>query len=560
MARTRGFGGGAGVGVGSASVAANVVETVAAAETVVLWVTTSGSDSTGDGSVAKPYRTVVHANDTISKFLGKRSVVVDATGITETMPDGYTLPSLVSSSTYSFPEEPTTPAFSFNLSYTLRATPTVLLTPTVSSWADRGKGLQTLTVTDTMTVNAFKGKTLLSSTGAYAAIRSNGVHTLVLATTTPMSGTLTVVQDSCVLTSAGDGPAFAVQCDHDVAFQGIQFVNTGFGALTIRQCHAFYALACDIGSLEVNKASDGSLSGCYVRPGAQTYFVESCTINADNSFLDNCGSWRHYGSGGGQKSSWTACVFDGFPVGHVGGATENAFALANCEVVNSSSSAVAVAGGGCTIADCLIDAATADGILLTNNADVDISGSVTGTNGGVGIRGLKGHATISSGVLVTGAGGDMVVGNNAARSYTHFRGTAPIGSEVDFGPQFGTGASITEGSHAGASIPAASQVLTINTRTASYTLVLADGTDTYVQMNVASANNLTVPPNSSVAFRIGTQIPGRQIGAGQTTIVAGAGVTITTPETLLLRKQNSSFTLIKTGTNTWDLAGDLQGA
>ena len=45
-------------------------------------------------------------------------------------------------------------------------------------------------------------------------------------------------------------------------------------------------------------------------------------------------------------------------------------------------------------------------------------------------------------------------------------------------------------------------------------------------MNVATANTLTVPPNSSVPFQVGTQVAVRQYGAGVTTLTAGAGVTI----------------------------------
>lgn len=102
-----------------------------------------------------------------------------------------------------------------------------------------------------------------------------------------------------------------------------------------------------------------------------------------------------------------------------------------------------------------------------------------------------------------------------------------------------------------------SPYLTINAQTASYTLVLADGTSTtptVVQMNVAGANNLTVPPNGTVAIPIGASILIRQIGAGLTTIVQGAGVTVTpTSGSLNLAGQNFSGLLIKTGTNTWTL-------
>jgi len=95
-----------------------------------------------------------------------------------------------------------------------------------------------------------------------------------------------------------------------------------------------------------------------------------------------------------------------------------------------------------------------------------------------------------------------------------------------------------------------------NAQTASYTLVLADKAKV-VEMNVESANNLTVPLNSSVAFPVGTQIHIVQIGSGQTTVVATSGVTINTATTLKLRAQWSAATLIKRSTDTWVLVGDL---
>ena len=64
-----------------------------------------------------------------------------------------------------------------------------------------------------------------------------------------------------------------------------------------------------------------------------------------------------------------------------------------------------------------------------------------------------------------------------------------------------------------------------NEKTGSYTLALGDAQGV-VEMNVASANTLTVPPNSSVAYPVGTSILVVQTGAGQTTIAAGAGVTV----------------------------------
>lgn len=98
---------------------------------------------------------------------------------------------------------------------------------------------------------------------------------------------------------------------------------------------------------------------------------------------------------------------------------------------------------------------------------------------------------------------------------------------------------------------------TLNAQTASYTLVLGDAGKT-ITMSVASANNLTVPPNSSVAFATGTMINVIQIGAGQTTLVAGAGVTVNSKSgNLKITGQYSGVSLYKRDTNTWVAVGDL---
>jgi hypothetical protein len=97
-----------------------------------------------------------------------------------------------------------------------------------------------------------------------------------------------------------------------------------------------------------------------------------------------------------------------------------------------------------------------------------------------------------------------------------------------------------------------------NVQTGSYTLVMAD-VISGVEMNVASANNCTVPPNATVAFPIGAVVEVTQVGAGTTTIVAGAGVTIrqAAGSTLALRAQWASASIRKRATNEWVAAGDF---
>lgn len=99
----------------------------------------------------------------------------------------------------------------------------------------------------------------------------------------------------------------------------------------------------------------------------------------------------------------------------------------------------------------------------------------------------------------------------------------------------------------------------VNTFTADHTLALTDVNDAslgQVRMNLTgTANNVTVPPNASVAFAIGAEISVVQQGTGVTTVVQGSGVTITPPVggNLVSPGQGQAMVLKKTGTNTWDL-------
>jgi hypothetical protein len=100
------------------------------------------------------------------------------------------------------------------------------------------------------------------------------------------------------------------------------------------------------------------------------------------------------------------------------------------------------------------------------------------------------------------------------------------------------------------------QIAAINTQTGtSYTFALTDAGDT-VEMNNASANTVTVPPNSSVAFPLKTYLNVAQYGAGLTTIVAGSGVTIRSRNGLKMGGQYATATLYKRATDEWILSGD----
>lgn len=102
--------------------------------------------------------------------------------------------------------------------------------------------------------------------------------------------------------------------------------------------------------------------------------------------------------------------------------------------------------------------------------------------------------------------------------------------------------------------------LLIAQKTASYTLAtdLSDAPDEVIEMNVATANTVSIPTDATANYPIGTQIHVFQFGAGQTTIQAvtpGTTTVVGTPG-FKLRAQYSFATLIKRAANYWIVVGD----
>ncbi len=96
-----------------------------------------------------------------------------------------------------------------------------------------------------------------------------------------------------------------------------------------------------------------------------------------------------------------------------------------------------------------------------------------------------------------------------------------------------------------------------NRQTASYTLALTDVTKV-VEMNVASSNTLTFPPNTDVAIPINSVGEWAQYGAGQVTLTPGSGVTVrSSGNKYKSTAQYSQGSWRKVGTDEFIVGGDL---
>lgn len=98
---------------------------------------------------------------------------------------------------------------------------------------------------------------------------------------------------------------------------------------------------------------------------------------------------------------------------------------------------------------------------------------------------------------------------------------------------------------------------TVNAQTGTtYTLALTDANNR-VTLSNGSAITVTVPPNSSVAFPIGTGVDLIQLNTGQVTVTNGSGVTVTSAIGYKIRTIFAGCSLIKVATDTWVMVGDI---
>jgi len=148
--------------------------------------------------------------------------------------------------------------------------------------------------------------------------------------------------------------------------------------------------------------------------------------------------------------------------------------------------------------------------------------------------------------------------NGGEKNIRFDTGTGFDDNHIDLTPASATGARTVTLPDASGTVALQEQAYqAINAQTGTtYTTVLADG-GKLVTLSNGSAITLTIPPNSSVVYPVGTKLDFIQIGAGQVTVAGGSGVTVNSTPTLKFRAQHSGASCIKIATDTWQLVGDL---
>ena len=208
-----------------------------------------------------------------------------------------------------------------------------------------------------------------------------------------------------------------------------------------------------------------------------------------------------------------------------------------------------------------------DGQMIVGDGTTDPvaeSGATLRTSIGVGtgdspqVTGIElGHATDST-ITRVSAGVLAIEGSNIITASTTSSATAAGIVELATAAEVATG-SDTARAVTAAGVASVYSTITraINAQTGTaYTFVIADAGKIVTSSN-GSAQTLTLPPNSGVAFAIGTQIDIYNLGAGIASVTGGSGVTLNgvSTGTGALNSQFSAVTCFKIATDVWLMTG-----
>ncbi len=205
---------------------------------------------------------------------------------------------------------------------------------------------------------------------------------------------------------------------------------------------------------------------------------------------------------------------------------------------------VAVAAGALSISSGNI---TDQRVVVTTNLPI---GDITAVTAGTGLTGggTSGAVTLAIDSTVATLTGSQTLTNKDLTSGTNtfpstlatLTGSETLTNKILTAPQINMGVNAQTGT--------------------TYTTVLADNGKLVTQTN-ASAITTTIPPFSSVAYPVGTQLNFAQYGAGQVTFAAGSGVTIVstgaTASAPKLRVQYSIASAICVSQDNWIITGDI---
>ena len=202
---------------------------------------------------------------------------------------------------------------------------------------------------------------------------------------------------------------------------------------------------------------------------------------------------------------------------------------------------------------------------LTDTTDIDVDRSkivvfTAGRQGDPGVVAATAPITYDSGTQTVGFDGALDdLSNVSSSAPSGGNGLIYNGTSGEWEPTALDTDDVAEGSNlyytdARVEAIAAPLYFTENVQTGNYTLALSDVAKV-VAMNNSGAATVTVPPNSSVAFPVGSVVNVYAMTANTVTVAAGSGVTVRNAGDIA--NQYIEVSLRKRATDEWVLSGNM---
>lgn len=418
---------------------------------VKIYARTTGSDTTGDGSLTNPYRTFVKALSQVPLVFRGVYYTIDITDLgTEDISGGTWLPTFLAPEYYPAATDMTQLPWARNRrSINIEATPTTdytLQAGDITSQAqDATTGLVTINTNQSYTVNELRGKIAVAGS-AYGVIASNTAgpdSSIEVAYNGTFTAPVAIMSQSAALRQSDpasyNAPLGISGNTCLVAINGVALSSVTTGGLALF-VPSKSAPGISLGACRMTGHVNGrsmSMSGCYHESG-NLNIIDGATFLScyfrSVTFRLLSGTCSYY------YDIYDTCTYlpilnDSYPAG-VG--------FSRCLVRSATAHGITVScGAHCYLTRVSIVNSTGDAVNCAGSTSTSLT-FVTGTgNGGYGVVASDGaHIKIDADTTVTGTSGDIKSGTLAARAYTDFRANPPLKNEIDLTAGTGDGSRI----------------------------------------------------------------------------------------------------------------------
>ena len=419
-----------------------------------IYVRPTGSDATGDGTLANPYRTVAYASQQLTRYADQLYQIIDCTGIgTETLTSTLHIPPVVSSSHVIADPSPVYGGFGVVAAVTIRAVPATVVTivPGFTVNPSTTTGLAEIVVLGAgWTVNEHKGRKLYWGGAVLSTIYANTADTLYVCTDANFisnADPVYIVEETAELRLTGASSTAAtlqiMGTQASVALLGLKVTRAtpasySNQSLEVAQIEDFLAYGCTFEGVSFYGAiaTNPLLSGCWLKAPStfEAFNLFGSGFSAVDTFWDaiTC-DWNTQGS---FPVYVLTSVYDGCNA--VGHATTSLPAI-NYQFIqtlirNGTEEGVRYRCGlPCLLSSVRIENCVGDGINAASPGRLDLAGVTGSGNGGYGLQATRGaNVDVDAGVTVTGTSGDLKVGGLAVRTWADFRTNPPLQRQADF--------------------------------------------------------------------------------------------------------------------------------